>query len=92
MKNRGGQQMIVHILRMCNLKHPHTWDEILPYVEHIYNKSLHNSIGHNPFQVSQKKFYSFFVGKPEETMTRGPPDFFFSNYPRTKLIYSEISS
>jgi hypothetical protein len=43
--------MIVHILRMYNSKHPCTWDEILPYVQHSYNRSLHNSIGHNPFQV-----------------------------------------
>jgi hypothetical protein len=44
-------RMIVHILRMYNSKHPCTWDENLPYVQHSYNKSLHNSIGHNPFQV-----------------------------------------
>ena len=44
-------QMIVHILRMYNSKHPYTWDEILPYVQHSYNKSFHNSIGHNPFQL-----------------------------------------
>ena len=25
-------QMIVHILRMYNSKHPHTWDESLPHV------------------------------------------------------------
>jgi hypothetical protein len=43
--------MIVHILRMYNSKHPCTWDESLPYVQHSYNRSLHNSIGHNPFQV-----------------------------------------
>jgi hypothetical protein len=30
-------QMIVHILRMYNSKHPRTWDEILPYVQHSYN-------------------------------------------------------
>jgi hypothetical protein len=44
-------RMIFHILRMYNSKHPRTWDESLPYVQHSYNKSLHNSIGHNPFQV-----------------------------------------
>jgi hypothetical protein len=43
--------MIVHILRMYNWKHPHTWDESLPYVQHSYNQSLHNSTGNNPFQV-----------------------------------------
>jgi hypothetical protein len=43
--------MIVHILRMYNSKHPHTWDESLPYVQHSYNQALHSSTGHNPFQV-----------------------------------------
>jgi hypothetical protein len=36
---------------MYNSKHPHTWDESLPYVQHNYNKSLHSSTDHNPFQV-----------------------------------------
>ena len=44
-------QMVVHILRIYNSKHPHTWDDNLPYVKHTYNRSIHNSIGHNPFQV-----------------------------------------
>jgi len=44
-------RMIVHILRMYNLKHPRTWDEILPYTQHSYNRSLQSSIGHHPFQV-----------------------------------------
>jgi hypothetical protein len=43
--------MIVHILCMYNSKHPHTWDEILPYVQHSYNRALHSSNGHSPFQV-----------------------------------------
>jgi len=43
--------MIVHIPRMYNSKHPHTWDESLPYIQHNYNRALHISIGHNPFQV-----------------------------------------
>jgi len=43
--------MIVHILRMYNSKHPHTWDESLPYVQHNYNRAMHSSIGHNPFQA-----------------------------------------
>jgi len=36
---------------MYNSKHPHRWDESLPYVQQIYNWALHSSIGHNPFQV-----------------------------------------
>jgi hypothetical protein len=43
--------MIVHILRMYNSKHPHTWDESLPCVQHSYNRALHSSTKHNPFQV-----------------------------------------
>ena len=43
--------MIVHILRMYNSKHPRTWDESLPYVQHSYNRALHSSTNHNPFQV-----------------------------------------
>jgi hypothetical protein len=44
-------RMIVHILCMYNSKHPHTWDESLPYVQHSYNRALHNSTYHIPFQV-----------------------------------------
>jgi hypothetical protein len=44
-------QMIVHILRMYNSKHPRTWDESLPYVQHSYNRALHSSTDHSPFQV-----------------------------------------
>jgi hypothetical protein len=43
--------MIVHILCMYNSKHPHTWDESLPYVQHNYNRAIHSSTNHNPFQV-----------------------------------------
>ena len=43
--------MIVHILCMYNSKHPLTWDESLPYVQHNYNRALHNSTNHSPFQV-----------------------------------------
>jgi hypothetical protein len=44
-------RMIVHILRMYNSKHPCTWDESLPYVQHSYNRALHSSTSHSPFQV-----------------------------------------
>ena len=44
-------RMIVHIPRMYNSKHPRTWDESLPYVQHSYNWALHSSTGHIPFQV-----------------------------------------
>jgi hypothetical protein len=50
-KLRSSIKMIVHILCMYNSKHPHTWDESLPYVQHSYNRSLHSSTNHNPFQV-----------------------------------------
>ena len=44
-------RMIVHILCMYNSKHPHTWDESLPYVQHSYNRALHSSTRHIPFLV-----------------------------------------
>ena len=44
-------RMIVHILCMYNSKHPRTWDENVPYVQQIYNRALHSSTGHSPFQV-----------------------------------------
>ena len=44
-------RMIVHILSMYNSKHPHTWDESLPYVQHNYNPTLHRSTSQSPFQV-----------------------------------------
>jgi hypothetical protein len=43
--------MIVHILCMYNSKHPRTWEESLPYVQHSYNMALHSSTDHSPFQV-----------------------------------------
>ena len=44
-------RMVVHILQMYNSQHPHTWDDSLPYVQHSYNRAIHNSTRHNPFQV-----------------------------------------
>jgi hypothetical protein len=43
--------MIMHILRMYNSKHSHTWDESLPYVHHRDNQALHSSTDHIPFQM-----------------------------------------
>jgi hypothetical protein len=43
--------MIMHILCMYKSNHPFTWDESLPYVQHSYNRALHSSTSHNPFQV-----------------------------------------
>ena len=43
--------MVIYILWIYNSKHPCTWDDNLPYVQHIYNRAIHNSTGHNPFQV-----------------------------------------
>jgi hypothetical protein len=36
---------------MYNSKHPRTWDDTLPYVQHSYNRAIPSSIGHNPLQV-----------------------------------------
>jgi hypothetical protein len=43
--------MIVHILRMYNYKHPRTWDKSIPYVQQSYNRALHSSTDHIPFQM-----------------------------------------
>jgi hypothetical protein len=34
-----------------NSKNPCTWDESLPYVQQSYNRDIHSSTNHNPFQV-----------------------------------------
>jgi hypothetical protein len=44
-------RMIVHIFLMYKSKHLCTWDESLPYDQHNYNRALHSSTGHIPFQV-----------------------------------------
>jgi hypothetical protein len=44
-------RMIIQILRMYHSKHPRTWDESLAYVQHSYNRAIHSSTGHNPFEV-----------------------------------------
>ena len=44
-------QMIIQILRMYHSNHPCTWDESLPYVQHRYNREIHSSTSHNPFEV-----------------------------------------
>ena len=44
-------RMVMHILQMYNSKRPCTWDDNLPYVQHNYKRAIHNSTGHNPFQV-----------------------------------------
>ena len=44
-------RMIIQILRMYHSKHPRTWDESLAYVKHSYNREIHSSTGHNPFEV-----------------------------------------
>jgi hypothetical protein len=43
--------MIVHIMRMYHSKHPHKWDESLPYAQNGRNRALHGSIVQNPLQV-----------------------------------------
>jgi hypothetical protein len=50
-QTKAVNRMIVHILHMYNYKHQCTWDESLPYVQHRYSRSLHNSFVHIPSQV-----------------------------------------
>jgi hypothetical protein len=44
----------MYILRMYKYKHPRTWDEILPYVQHNNNRALHSSTSHSPFHVGMR--------------------------------------
>jgi hypothetical protein len=72
--------MIVHIHLIYNLKHPHTWEESLYYVYHSYNRALHISTGHNPFQVGLgfQPFSSIDVSSEVEeqmTPTKLNPDY-----------------
>jgi hypothetical protein len=50
-KKKVINQRIVHILGMYDSKNPWTWDDTLPYVQNSYNRSLHSSTDHSPFQV-----------------------------------------
>lgn len=47
----GFNIMIFSILWMYNSKHQHTWDEIIPYIQHSYNKSLYDSIDDKKFHT-----------------------------------------
>ena len=42
-------RMDMHIFQAYNSQHPRTWDDILLYVQHSYNRAIHSSIGHKPF-------------------------------------------
>lgn len=44
-------RMIMHILCMYNSKHPCTWYQSLPYVQHGYNRAFDNSTGNNLYQM-----------------------------------------
>jgi hypothetical protein len=50
-QNEVVNRIILHILCMYNSKNPCTWDESLPYVQHNYNRAIHNSTNHIPFQL-----------------------------------------
>jgi len=63
---------------MYNSKHPHTWDDSLPYVQHSYNRSLGSSIGHNPFQVWLGQFTEMLFFHKIQSAFRAPtsPSFY----------------
>jgi len=50
-QNEVVNHVIMHIICMYNSKNHHTWDVILPYVYHRYNRDFHSSTIHIPFQV-----------------------------------------
>jgi hypothetical protein len=43
--------MTMHILHIYNYKHPCAWDKSIPYVQHSYNRCIHSSTDHIPFQL-----------------------------------------
>ena len=45
---------------MYNHKHCRTWDDMLPYIQHNYNRAQHNSTGKSPFEI----FYVFIPSMP----------------------------
>ena len=44
-------RLVIQILLMYNHKHCQTWDDILPYIQHSYNRAKHNSIGNILFDI-----------------------------------------
>ena len=43
--------MVVQLLWIYNHKHRWTWDEILPYIKHIYNRAQHIETGKSSFSL-----------------------------------------
>ena len=44
-------RLTVQLLCVYNHKHRQTWDESLPYIQHSYNNSQHNSMGKSSFNI-----------------------------------------
>ena len=44
-------QTLVHLLRRYNQRHPKTWDDNVPYIQHCYNRAIHSSTNQLPFEV-----------------------------------------
>ena len=42
---------MVHLLRGYCIKLPKLWYEQLPYIQHVYNHSMHSSTHNTPFEV-----------------------------------------
>jgi hypothetical protein len=80
--------MIVHILRMYNSNHLHTWDESLPYVHHSYNMALHSSTNYIPFQVGPrfKPLGPIDVALPLETTQTDSSHVHYETNKATKFI------
>jgi hypothetical protein len=73
-----------YISSTCTIQNtPHTWDKILFYVQHSYNRALHSSTGHIPFQVGLgfQPLGPMDVALPLETTSTdsstAPPKFIF---------------
>jgi hypothetical protein len=44
-------RIVVLLLQGYYNKHPKSWDEYIPYVQHAYNRALHSSTKSSPFET-----------------------------------------
>jgi hypothetical protein len=50
-ENIGDCSLLLIVAKELGSWSSRTWDESLPYVQHSYNRALHSSTSHSPFQV-----------------------------------------
>ena len=58
-------RLVVQLLYTYNHKHRQTWDEIITYIQHNYNRSQHNSMCKSPFDI----YYGFQSSSPMDLIS-----------------------